>query len=106
MAVFGYLEERRGRQGAHTELVREGRATTRVLKLALEDALTDNDVLEIQGLVNEITSYERILGARIFGPDGSVAYQSTSLENTPLTDRDTLGRVLHERIAVESQRDF
>lgn len=105
MAVFGYLEERRGREGAHMELVREGRATTRVLKLALEDALQDNDLREVHGLVNQITSYERILGARIFTADGSLNYQSTSLENTPFTDREALRQVLHDRIAIENRHD-
>ena len=106
MAVFGYFEERRGRDSVHSELVREGRATTRVLQLAVEEALQDGELSEVHALVDQITRFESILGVRFFDAKGNLSYESSSLAAHTLADLEPLHRVLRDRTAVEERHDI
>lgn len=100
----GYLEERSSRARLREELAREGRAISRTVQLAIEDALRDRQLEDVRDLVDAISGYERVLGVRLFGADGGNRYQSQSLAQFPFLDPGSLGRVLTTRELIEWRR--
>lgn len=106
LALFGYLEDRRGRDRLEEELIREGRAVARTLQLSVEDYIRDRQPQEIQELVDKVSRYERILGLRIFKADGSLSLQSSNLDAYPFAFEDLLEDVLETGESREAQRDI
>ncbi|MBK8231736.1 MAG: hypothetical protein IT349_09975 [Candidatus Eisenbacteria bacterium] len=100
----GYLEERSSRARLRDELAREGRAISRTVQLAIEDALRDRQLDDVRDLVDAISGYERVLGVRLFGADGGHRYQSQSLTQYPFLNPGSLERVLSTRELVEWRR--
>ncbi len=104
IAAFGMLDEHRSRQRYRDELRREGRAVARSVQLAMEDALRDRQLQDVEKLVDQITGFERVLGIRLFDPDGSLRYQSDPLRAEPFLATEALGQVLAGRRPAETQR--
>jgi signal transduction histidine kinase len=106
LVLFAFVDERRSSARHLEELRREGRAVARTLQLALEDHFADRELDDARHLVEQITSYERILGIRMFGPDGRVVYESHTLQDEPFLFAESLEQVLAVHRASESRRDI
>jgi len=104
ISIIGFLEEQAGRRGLREELQREGRAVTRTMQLALEDALRDRQSEDIRELVERISGYERIYGVRVFDAQGELELQSMSLEAYPFGNKEALGSVLRDGRPRETYR--
>ena len=102
--LFGYLNLRRSQTLLRQELTREGRSIARIAQMAMEDYLRDRQLEDARQLVDELTRYERVLGIRLFDPEGRLIYQSAGLEPGPEVDAADLQRVLRERRPVEMHR--
>lgn len=105
-AAFGYLNQQRSRALLREELAREGRAIALVTQIAAEDYLRDRQLQDLRQMMDRVTGYERVLGVRLFGPDGSLSYQSTSLDTFPFRHHATLATVLENRKPGETRRKF
>jgi two-component system, NtrC family, sensor kinase len=105
-AVFGYLNQQRSRVLLREELAREGRAIALVVQTAAEDYLRDRQLGDLYRLADRITGYERVLGLRLFGPDGTLLYQSASLDSFPFRHWQTLTTVLRTGRPGETRRSF
>jgi signal transduction histidine kinase len=103
-AVFGILYDRHSRTQLRAELAREGRAVAYVLKIAAEDYLQHRQPEELRDLVERISGYERVLGARVFDRSGELRYQSPDLNSLPFRQREALARVLQDRLPAENWR--
>ncbi|HEV8376226.1 MAG TPA: hypothetical protein VGR38_08385, partial [Candidatus Polarisedimenticolia bacterium] len=103
MLLFGYLSQRATRNRLHAEMNREARGVALTTRLALEDYLRDRQIDDIREMAERMSGYERILGLRVFGPDGFLVYQSRSLEAHPFRQKKELARVLSERVALETR---
>ncbi|MEZ4652380.1 MAG: hypothetical protein R3E12_01940 [Candidatus Eisenbacteria bacterium] len=79
------------------ELAREGRAIARTVQLAMEDYLSTGQIDQAHEFIDRITSYERVLGLRLFQPDGEVLYQSATLDSFPFMHEEELERSLQTR---------
>lgn len=101
---FGYLDIRRSSERYRDELRREGRAITRTVQLAIQDALRDRQLRDVEKLVDEITGFERVLGLRLFNPEGRMAYQSEILRSQTFTSGEALQHVLATREPAETRR--
>ncbi|HET9481207.1 MAG TPA: ATP-binding protein [Candidatus Polarisedimenticolia bacterium] len=104
LVLFGYLDQKRSRRLLEGELVREGRAITRTVQFAMEDALRDRQLADTRELVDQISGYERVLGLRIFDAEGEIWYKSPSLDPYPFAQHEALDRVLKERKPAETHR--
>lgn len=103
-AAFGYTYQQRSQDLLREELAKEGRAIALVVQTAAEDYLRDRQPADLRKLVDQISGYERVLGLRIFGPDGTLIYQSASLDPYPFSQVELLRRVLRERKPAEMHR--
>ncbi len=103
MVFYGYLNERRYREHYHEELIREGRVISRTVEIAMEDYFRDRQMSDARKVVDRITRYERILGLRLFNPDGTLSYQSASLSRLPFRDEAALGEAVRHRRHVEGR---
>ncbi len=103
-AFFGILYDRHSRTQLRAELAREGRAVAYVLQIAAEDYLQHRQLDELRDLVERISGYERLLGARVFDRTGEIRYQSPSLEGLPFRQHEVLARVLADRQPAEMRR--
>ena len=103
-AAFGYTYQQRSQELLREELTKEGRAIALVVQTAAEDYLRDRQPADLRKLVDQISGYERVLGLRIFGPDGALVYQSASLDPYPFSHKDLLRRVMRERKPAEMHR--
>ncbi len=106
MALLGYLDVRAGRQNLREELKREGRAVSRTMQLAIEDALRDRQLEDVREFADQIAGYERIYGARIFDADGNLFHQSSSLDAYPFIHPETLKAVLRDGVPRETYRQL
>ena len=104
LMLAAYADERENRIRLREELAREGRAISRTVQLAIEDALRDRQLSDIRDLVDEISGYEKVLGVRLFDAKGNVSYQAASLDSFPFALRDDLEGVFDSRQAIESNR--
>lgn len=104
--VFGYIDGRLSRDRLREELEREGRAISRTVQVAVEDALRDRQIEDVQELVDSITGYERIFGLRLFDAQGNIRYQSKELERHTFAHRAELQRVLATGEGMEFRRKF
>lgn len=104
IAAFGYLDLRQSRARLREELAREGRTITRTAQLAIEDALRDRQLEDVHDLVDQITGFERVFGVRLFNPDGTLNYQSATLDSLPFISMEVLRHVLNERASEETRR--
>jgi len=102
MLLFGYLSQRATRTRLHAEMKREARGVALTTRLALEDYLRDRQLEDIRELAQRMSGYERILGLRVFAPDGSLVFQSRSLDPFPFDHKQRLAKVLQERVEVET----
>lgn len=105
-ALFGYLDGRSSRDRLRVELAREGRAISRTIQHAVEDALRDRQFEDVRELVDAITGYERIFGVRLFDRDGEIRYQSQELAAHEFAHGRELELVLGTPKAVEIRRRF
>jgi len=104
VAAFGFTYQQRSQELLREELAKEGRAIALVVQTAAEDYLRDRQPADLRKLVDQITGYERVLGLRIFGPDGQLVYQSSTLDAYPLRHTALLQQVLRERKPAEMRR--
>ncbi|MFH1680909.1 MAG: ATP-binding protein [Candidatus Eisenbacteria bacterium] len=104
MILFAAIDDVWSRARLRQELVREGRSVARTVQVAMEDYFRDRDLAEARDLVDKISAYERVLGLRIFNPDGTLNYQSRGLEDHPFMAHETLARVIEEKIPLETER--
>ncbi len=102
--VFGYAYQQRSQALLREELAKEGRAIALVVQIAAEDYLRDRQPADLRKLVDQITGYERVLGLRIFDPDGRLIYQSATLAAYPFQNAALLQRVIREREPAEMHR--
>ncbi len=105
IAAFGYVDIRRSSERYRDELRREGRTTTRTVQLAMQDALRDKQLSDIQHLVDEVTGFERVLGLRLFDQNGTMTYQSEILKSQAFTGREALVQVLTTHEPAETRTD-
>ena len=105
-ALFGYLDGRSSRDRLREELAREGRAVSRTVQHAVEDALRDRQFEDVRELVDAITGYERIFGVRLFDRDGQIRYQSQELAAHAFAHGKELESVLASQQALEIRRRF
>ena len=82
-AVFGYLQTRVYHARLQHELEAQGRATTRTIQVAVENALRAQRPADIRRLSDGITGFERVRGIRVFGADGGVRFESAPPERMP-----------------------
>lgn len=101
---LGWLFQLQGRALLREELAREGRAISRVVAIATEDYLRDRQIADLRQLADRITGYERVLGLRLFDRDGTLTYQSSTLEPFPFRHWDELRRALAAGETVEMRR--
>ena len=101
VVLFGYLSLRRSRALLQEELRREGRSIARVTQMAMEDYVRDRQIEDARELVDKITGYERVLGARLFDSDGRLIYQSSTLEAIPALEVAVLREVLSTRTPAQ-----
>ena len=101
VVLFGYLSLRRSRALLQEELRREGRSIARVTQMAMEDYVRDRQIEDARELVDKITGYERVLGARLFDSDGRLIYQSSTLEAIPALEVAVLRKVLSTRMPAQ-----
>jgi len=106
VALFGLLQERANRVRFQAEMLREGRTIARTVQLALQYALRDSQLQDVQQLADEITGYERVLGLRLLHPDGSPRYESASLRKYPAVPPRTLAEVLRTHRMAEIHLRF
>ena len=104
LTLAAYADERENRERLRAELAREGRAITRTVQLAIEDALRDRQLADVRDLVNEISGYEKVLGVRLFDAQGHVRFQAAALDSFPFERFDELQRVFATRAPIESNR--
>jgi signal transduction histidine kinase len=104
LALFGYLDDRRSRAWHRAELAREGRAIARTVQLAMEDYFSTGQVDQAHEFIDRITSYERVLGLRLFAADGRALYQSASLDSFPFSHEEELRRALLTRTSNSWRR--
>lgn len=104
LTLAAYADERENRDRLRAELAREGRAITRTVQLAIEDALRDRQLADVRDLVNEISGYEKVLGVRLFDAQGHVRFQAASLDSFPFQRYDELQQVFATRASIESNR--
>jgi len=101
VVLFGYLSQQRNRALFQEELSAEGRSIARVAQMAMEDAIRDHQLEDARELVDQLAGFERVLGFRLFEPDGTLVYQSASLRVNPPIQAEALQRVLRERKSAE-----
>lgn len=104
IAAFGYFDVLQSRIRLRGELAREGRTITRTAQLAIEDALRDRQLEDVHDLVDQVTGFERVFGVRLFNPDGTLNYQSATLDSLPFLSMEVLQSVLNARIPAEARR--
>lgn len=104
MVVFAYVDDWRSRARHHQELVREGRTVARTLQLAIEDYFRDRQLDEVRDIIDRVALYERILGLRVFGADGTLIYQSQSLDGYAFLYPEALAAVLRDKRPFEASR--
>jgi len=102
MILFGYLSQRASRERLHDEMMREGRGIALTARVALEDYLRDRQLEDIRELVEKLSGYERVLGIRIFEPDGTLAVQSASLSAHPFQEQAELAEILKLKVPRET----
>jgi len=102
--AFGYAYQQRSQALLREELTKEGRAIALVVQTAAEDYLRDRQPADLRKLVDQITGYERVLGLRIFGPDGQLIYQSSTLTPYPFSAQGVLQQVLQELKPAEMRQ--
>jgi signal transduction histidine kinase len=100
--LLGFLNLRRSRALIQEELTREGRGIARLAKMAMEDYVRDRQLQDARELVDQITGYERVLGARLFDDEGRILYESRNLDPQFSLPTDTLQRVLRRREPIET----
>ncbi len=103
LAISGLLDEAGNRARSREELAREGRAFARAVQIAMEYALRDRQTEDVRHLIDRIAGYERVLGLRVFNPDGSLFYQSSTLAQQPPVPTAALQEVLRRRTPVEDR---
>jgi two-component system, NtrC family, sensor kinase len=103
MVLFGYLSQRASRERLHDEMMREGRGIALTARVALEDYLRDRQIEDIRELVEKMSGYERVLGIRIFEPDGKLGVQSRSLNAYPFHQQSELADILRTRVPLETR---
>jgi two-component system, NtrC family, sensor kinase len=103
-AVLGYAYQRHIQKVLSVELVKEGRAIALVVQAVAEDYKQTRRPDEFTRFVDEVAGYERLLGLRIFGPDGRLVYQPPSLDAYPFRDSLPLQSVLRERRSAETHQ--
>ncbi len=106
LGLLGYIEGINSSQRLRQELAREGRAISRIVQLAFEDALRDRQIGDIHELVDQISGYERILGVRLFDRNGDISYQGEALAPYTFSRADDLERVLATRTPIEYRRRY
>lgn len=106
VALFGYLDGQASRDRLRDELAREGRAISRTVEYAVEDALRDRQLEDVQELVDAISGYERVFGLRLFDRDGTIRYQSRELRSYSFAHAAELRQVLNTQTPVEIRRRF
>ena len=104
MALFAYLDQRRGRALLQAELARGERAIAHTARLAIEDYLREHWLDEVRQLAEDLTGYEHVRGLRVFDAHGELIYQSVALESQPPADVTALRRSLVESNAIETRR--
>jgi signal transduction histidine kinase len=73
---------------------REAVTFATALGLALEAALVDPEWRGVQDVVQRLARDPQIHGVRVYGTDGSVAFESATLEGEPPADAQLLQRVI------------
>jgi len=102
MLLFGYIDQRTSRALLQDELAREGRASARMMQIALENALRDRQIEDVRALIDNVTGYERILGLRIFDDHGTIIYEPPDLAAIPFTAPAALKTVLERGTSSET----
>lgn len=97
LVLFGYIDDRRSRSWHRAELAREGRAIGRTVQLAMEDYFTTGQPDQAREFIDRITSYERVLGLRLFDANAKSLYQSASLDSFPFLHEQQLRHSLLTR---------
>lgn len=103
IAVFSVLEGNADRTRSRAEVLREGRAITHTMQLALADALYDRHLGDVHALIDQISGHENVLGVRLFDASGGLSYESASLARVPPTPAAQLGDVLRRHGLLESR---
>jgi len=101
VVLFGYLSQQRNHALFKEELSAEGRSIARVAQMAMQDAIRDHQLEDARELVDQLAGYERVLGFRLFEPDGTLVYQSAGLQVSPPIPAEALQRTLRDRKPVE-----
>jgi two-component system NtrC family sensor kinase len=101
---LSYLYQDRNRAILRDELMREGRAIARVVQIASEDYLRDRQLSDLRQLADQVTGYERVLGVRLFDPDGNIRYQPAALGPYPFEAWNELHAALDHRRMIEMRR--
>ncbi len=104
MAGFAALDQRQRRALLRDELSREGRAITLTLQMSVEDALRDRQLGDLREIIDRITGYERVFGARILDRDARVIYESEPLRRYPFQALDAFAAALRDGGPVETRR--
>ncbi len=103
--LYGWVDEIRSRDRLMQELVREGRAISKTVQIAMVDYLDSNTLAEAHELIDKITLYERVLGLRLFDERGILLHESSSLVDYPFANMAALREtVLGRRETFESSR--
>lgn len=104
--LFGYVDGRVSRERLREELAREGRAITRAVQLAVEDALRDRQLEDVKDFIDSISGFERVFGIRLFDQEGKIRYQSQALVQYEFTRPEALQQVLRTRETFEARRHY
>lgn len=106
IVLFGYVDGRVSRERLREELAREGRAITRAVQLAVEDALRDRQLEDVKDFIDSISGYERVFGIRLFDQQGEIRYQSRGLAQYEFSRPEALREVLQTRETFEARRYY
>ena len=102
MALFGWLEDRHGREMLERGLADERREIARAAQNAAEDSLVETTPKTEIELVDRVKGFTRVFGLRLFDALGHLVYESPSLTGIPPADPDSLQEALHGREPSET----
>ena len=102
MALFGVLDERYSRSMLREELASEGEVIARTVQAAVENAIRDGQMEDARRVAERISGYRKILGVRIFDPQGSLIYESEGMRGKPAVGTDYLKEALRRRVPVRA----
>jgi two-component system NtrC family sensor kinase len=103
MALFGWLEERHGREMLGQGLADERSEIARVAQAAAEDSKAETTPKTAVELVEQIGGFTRVIGMRLFDAEGNLSYESASLADVPNADSHSIRAAISGKETSESR---